>query len=192
MTGRDSPVSLQGTVYDAFKSTAERDGARPFLNIVTDTARRYGIDPQTFSYGQAYSEVLELRQKYAAAGLGVGHRAALLLENRPEFFFHWLALNGLGVSAVPLNPAWRAAELEYVLGHSEACLAVTLPERLADVTAAAQKVDQMAAVTVYDALLPETHDFGDTIAVPRTRQQLEKRIGIIGVIGSQTLGHHRG
>ena len=45
---------------------------------------------------------------------------ALQLENRPEFPLHFLALNSLGVSVVPLNPDYRAAELEYVLAHSEA------------------------------------------------------------------------
>ena len=45
---------------------------------------------------------------------------ALQLENRPEFPLHFLALNSLGVSVVPLNPDYRAAELEYVLEHSEA------------------------------------------------------------------------
>ena len=49
-----------------------------------------------------------------------GHRVALQLENRPEFPLHFLALNSLGVSVVPLNPDYRAAELDYVLAHSEA------------------------------------------------------------------------
>ena len=35
------------------------------------------------------------------------------VENRPAFFFHWLALNALGASVVPINPQWRSAELEY-------------------------------------------------------------------------------
>ena len=43
----------------------------------------------------------------------------LLLLNRPEFLLHWLALNGLGVSIVPINPDWRAHELEYLVDHSE-------------------------------------------------------------------------
>ena len=30
------------------------------------------------------------------SGYGVGHRVGLLLENRPAFFLHWLALNALG------------------------------------------------------------------------------------------------
>ena len=53
-----------------------------------------------------------------AAGYGHGHRVGLLLENRPAFLFHWLALNALGVSVVPINAEMRSAELEYLVGHS--------------------------------------------------------------------------
>ena len=49
-----------------------------------------------------------------------GHRVALKLETRPEFLLHFLALNSLGVSVLPLNPDYREAELRYVLEHSEA------------------------------------------------------------------------
>ncbi|WP_210263134.1 hypothetical protein, partial [Bradyrhizobium brasilense] len=41
----------------------------------------------------------------------------LLLENRPDFIVHWLALNGIGVSIVPINPAYRAAEIEYLIAQ---------------------------------------------------------------------------
>ena len=77
------------------------------------------------------------RRLCARAGYGHGHRAGLLLENRPAFFLHWFALNALGVSVVPINPDLRAAELEYLAGHSEIALAVALPGRHADLQAAA-------------------------------------------------------
>ena len=51
------------------------------------------------------------RDRYAAAGYGHGHRVAILMENRPEFFFHYLALNALGVGVVPVNPDYRHDEL---------------------------------------------------------------------------------
>jgi len=75
--------------------------------------------------GGARGEVLCGR--YREAGYGHGHRAGLMLESRPAFFFHWLALNALGVSVVPMSSEWRRAELEYLVGHSEICVAV-VPE----------------------------------------------------------------
>ena len=65
--------------------------------------------------------------------------SALLLENRPAFLFHWFALNALGVSVVPINAEMRSAELDYLIGHSEIGLAVTLPQRAADLRAAAAR-----------------------------------------------------
>jgi acyl-CoA synthetase (AMP-forming)/AMP-acid ligase II len=41
------------------------------------------------------------------------------------------------VSVVPINAEMRSAELIYLIGHSEIGLAVTLPERAADLRAAA-------------------------------------------------------
>jgi acyl-CoA synthetase (AMP-forming)/AMP-acid ligase II len=101
------------------------------------TAQVYGIPAQPVTWAEAQSEVERLRTAYAAAGYGHGHRVGLLLENRPAFLFHWFALNALGVSVVPVNAEMRSAELEYLVGHSEICLAVTLPQRAADLRAAA-------------------------------------------------------
>src|SRR5216117_687716 len=52
-------------------------------------------------------------------------------ENRPEFFFHYLALNALGCSIVPINPDYRHDEMLYQMEHSEADLAVVMAERAA-------------------------------------------------------------
>lgn len=40
---------------------------------------------------------------------------ALLLENRPEFILHWLALNAIGASVAPLNGDMRPEELQHRL-----------------------------------------------------------------------------
>jgi len=94
-------AGLRGTVYEAFCETVWAYATRDFLCIVPDTAARYGIEARTWSYAQAALEVERLRASYADAGLGYGHRVGLMLENRPAFFFHWLALNALGASVVP-------------------------------------------------------------------------------------------
>ncbi len=77
----------------------------------------------------------------------------------PAFFLHWFALNALGVSVVPINDDLRAAELRYLLEHSELCLAISLPERIDDLREAADP----AAVPV---LLPPDHA-GAGAAAPR-------------------------
>jgi acyl-CoA synthetase (AMP-forming)/AMP-acid ligase II len=88
----------------------------------------YAPDGFVYRYGEALARIESLRAAYAAAGYGHGVCVALLLENRPEFFWHWLALNALGVSILPINPDLRADDLAYQLAMVEPDLAVALPE----------------------------------------------------------------
>ena len=121
---------MASTVYQHFLKSAEVYTDRPFLHIVSDTADRYGMKPGSISYSEAYQEIRRLARAYSVFNIEEGQRVAIGLDNRPECFYHWLALNALGISVVPLNPAWQSAELEYVLDHSEVCLAVVLPDYL--------------------------------------------------------------
>lgn len=82
-----------------------------FLCATPAPGRGYHPDGLELTYGQVRAEVLRLQEAYAAAGYGHGHRVALLFENRPEFFFHYLAVNGLGAGVVPVNPDYRHDEL---------------------------------------------------------------------------------
>lgn len=74
------------TVHAAFKKTAARTPAADFLYTEAVTAQAYGIESGATAWGVATTEVERLRQAYARAGYGHGHRIGLLLENRPEFF----------------------------------------------------------------------------------------------------------
>ena len=105
------------TVHSAFERTAAAHGSKPFLEFPAHNVR--------LTYAEAQARVADVAARYHARGYRPGHRVALQLENRPEFPLHFLALNSLGVSVVPLNPDYRAAELEYVLTHSEASAHVT-------------------------------------------------------------------
>nr|WP_231378443.1 AMP-binding protein [Bordetella sp. FB-8] len=143
------------TVYEVFCGTAAKWGKNPFLCVLPETAEAYGILAGELSYADALVRIDRLRQAYAAAGYGHGHRVGLLLENRPAFFLHWFALNALGVSVVPINADLRAAELEYLIGHSELILAVALPERHAGLKQAAQRAGRpLQAVGADDAPPP--------------------------------------
>jgi len=100
------------TVFSAFEQTASAHPRRPFLLAYP---QRVELD-----YGTALERVGAITRRYRARGYGEGHRVALKLPNRPEFLLHFLALNSLGASVLPLNPDYRSAELEYVLSHSDA------------------------------------------------------------------------
>lgn len=146
---------MHRTVHDVFSATAARTPQADFLFTESVTAKAYGIEPGALRWGEAAAEVERLRQAYTLAGWGHGHRVGLLLENRPAFIVHWLALNALGVSVVPINAEMRSAELIYLIGHSEIGLAVTLPERAADLHAAAREAGVVFATMGADDEVPK-------------------------------------
>ena len=100
------------TVFSAFEQTASANSRRPFLLAYPQR--------QELSYGAALERVAAIATRYRARGYRKGHRVALNLPTRPEFLLHFLALNSLGASVLPLNPDYKSPERDYVLAHSEA------------------------------------------------------------------------
>ena len=126
------------TVAQALQMAAERWPDHPFVQMLSGTAAAYGMSPCVVSYRQAQTQVERLREAYVAAGYGHGHRVGLMLDNRPAFLLHWIALNGLGASVVPISGELRSAELEYLIAHSGIELAIATPARHALLQSAAQ------------------------------------------------------
>ena len=115
----------------AFAASAARQPEAPMLIAPPSAELPYARDGFRLSYGDMAAAVRSLQAGYAAAGYGRGVRVALLLENRPAFFVHWLALNALGVSIVPINPDLRPDELSFQLGKARTRLLVATADRQA-------------------------------------------------------------
>ncbi len=124
------------TLWLGLLDTANTRPALPCIIIPPRAGRDYVPEGLTWSYGEVAQRVSRLIETYGAAGYGHGHRVSLLLENRPEFMVHFLALNALGCWVVPLNPEFRGDDFAYVLGHSEVDLVVSLAPHIANVEAA--------------------------------------------------------
>jgi acyl-CoA synthetase (AMP-forming)/AMP-acid ligase II len=128
------------TVFSAFEQTASAHPRRSFLLAYP---QRVALD-----YGAALEQVGAIARRYRARGYGKGHRVGLKLPNSPAFLLHFLALNSLGASVLPLNPDYRSAELEYVLEHSEAG-AVIEPATLEDPPPAGKGCDADECALLY-------------------------------------------
>lgn len=140
------PANAPATVFDAFARAAGRYSYHPFLAVTTETGATYGITPAEISYGAAMEIVSPLLGAYRAKGYAHAQRVGLLLESRPEFFWHWLALNALGVSIVPINRDLRAMELEYLIAHSNLTAIVAIDSAHPSLLAAARAVGEALPV----------------------------------------------
>ncbi|GLQ06440.1 AMP-binding protein [Sneathiella chinensis] len=130
------------TLHDAFADTAKRFPDNAFLAVPPLEGRSYYPDGAEFTYAEVVDEVARLQGLYRKAGYAHGHRVGLLLENRPEYVMHLLALNGLGVSCVPINPDYQHDEMLYQMEHSEADLAVCIAARHADLMKVSEDREQ--------------------------------------------------
>jgi long-chain acyl-CoA synthetase len=81
----------------------------------------------------------EYADRVARVGLGLlelgvqpGDRVAVHSENRPEWLFADLAIQGIGASTVGVYPTSPAAEVSYLLGHSESRVLIAEDEEQLD------------------------------------------------------------
>ena len=117
-------ISSGESVSVVFEAVAARCADREFLHVPKEACSGYAADAVTLTYAEVRARAAGIASRLRASGYGAGHRVAVALDNRPDFFIHFLALNSLGISIVPLNAAMSAQELSFVLAHCDAALAL--------------------------------------------------------------------
>lgn len=122
-------IDETSTVADAWSRAVERWHDRPFLAVPARAGRDYAADGLEITYGEAARQIDQIAARYRDAGIGLGHRVAMLLENRPDHHLHKIALNTLGASCVPVNPDFRSAEIAYLVKHAKIDAALVLAAR---------------------------------------------------------------
>ena len=158
------------SVFAAFSAAAEASPQNAFLCVTAEVAKAYSISPGEISYAEAAGRVQQLSEQYRTAGyVGAGSqpcRVALMVDNRPSFFYHWFALNALGASVVPINAEFTANEQAYLLAHSEACLLVATNCHLDKARAAVSELAQPIAVVDDEANTLPARDGGTSNVEP--------------------------
>jgi crotonobetaine/carnitine-CoA ligase len=146
------------TLKSVFEDKARRLGDRPFL-IFEDAGSQPG---GRWSWREFDETVNAASHLLVARGLRPGDKFNLHLGNCPEFLVFWLAAAKTGTVMVPTNPVSTPDEIAYVLGHSEARLAITEPQHAAAVHAARDRCPGLRAVLEARPLEPLLH------GLPRT------------------------
>ncbi len=106
------------TIPQALLYQAERRGSEVFHR-----RKDYGIW-QCFTWDDVVSRVANIGMGLAELGVTRGQTVAIVGENEPELFWTQYAANAIGAKVVCLYPDLTAAQMEYVLDHSEATVVV--------------------------------------------------------------------
>ena len=144
-------ASHYGTLYQTLQKTTQRFPDHSAYSVPPMAGRAYHPDGWEVSYRETLAQVEKKRTIYAAAGYGLGHRVSILFEQRPEFVFHYYALNALGVSVVPINPDYRVEEIHYVVEHSESSLIVGVDSRARDLDEVVKQLGGACRHVSFDA-----------------------------------------
>ena len=117
------------TLWSAVLSVAHEEPDLGCIVVPRLASRHYHPEGLAWTYGDVAIRVQALIDHYTRKGWGRGHRVALLLENRPEFMLHFLALNALGAWVIPINPDYQQADLSSLFSHSNPDLIVSIDDR---------------------------------------------------------------
>ena len=147
------------TIGEAFATAVAMWGDKPFFAVPASPDRGYLESGFEISYAEAGRQVEALTALYRAAGYGSGHRVATLVENRPDYVLHKIALNSLGVCCVPINPEYRSGEIAYLLEHSEPEIVIVLAARRQHLIDAVRESPHKPAIVILEdfaATLPRS------------------------------------
>ncbi len=134
----------------------------PVHHFLEENARRFPnhaavlLTAQQFSSVLTYRQVDQLANRFANAliwlGIRPGDRVALQLPNFPQFVFGFYGALKAGATVVPVNPLYKAHDLETVLANSGARVILTLPRFVPSLSEVVAKtsIESIIATEVYD------------------------------------------
>ncbi|MGH3760564.1 amino acid adenylation domain-containing protein [Actinophytocola sp.] len=108
-------ADLDGSIIDRFLRQADRHGDRPAVLSAGGSVTYRELATRAGAIAAALHE----------AGARQGARVALLLDHGVETIAAIFGVLWTGAAYVPLDPSYPVERLGYMLGHAEACAAVT-------------------------------------------------------------------
>jgi fatty-acyl-CoA synthase len=135
---------LGETIGVNFDRIVDRFGDRDAL-IDQPSGRRW-------SYRRLAEDVERVAAGLLERGIGKGDRVGVWAPSSPEWFMVQYATAKIGAILVPINPAYRQQELQYVLNHAEIRLVVS-----------AERFKTSDYRAMLDAAAPETPSVAEVI-----------------------------
>jgi malonyl-CoA/methylmalonyl-CoA synthetase len=129
-------------VYAAFERSFAINAARPALEIDLT---------HSCTYAQIQRETARCAAALSSFGLERGDRVAVQIEKSPQSLFVYLACLRAGLVYLPLNTAYRLAELAYFLSDAEPALVICTPPVEGDVRELVRASNSRARIATLDA-----------------------------------------
>lgn len=121
-----SQASALDTIPKLVRDNARRIPSRPAMR-----QKEFGIW-QSWTWAQANEEIRAIALGLLTLGLKPGERVAIIGENRPRLYWSMVAAQSVGAIPVPLYQDAAAEEMQYVLEHSGAAIAVVQDQEQVD------------------------------------------------------------
>ena len=134
-------MTQNANLYVDLYGSFERNAAR--VAIETPAGERY-------TYADVERETARYAGFLCAQGLQRGDRVAVQVEKSPQSLFLYLGCLRAGFVYLPLNSAYRPAELSYFLSDAEPAVVVSSPASLSEVMALIERQRLPAKVLTLD------------------------------------------
>jgi long-chain acyl-CoA synthetase len=138
-----------------------------FVGLLDDAADRWPdrtalhFEGDRWTFQRLQNDVAAAAASLARAGVGVGTRVLLLLENCPEYLIAQFALARVGAAFVTTNPYWTRHELLRAAEVAQARAAIYAP-RFSDVVTSLESAIPVAELTARPGPAPSPADRPDS------------------------------
>jgi malonyl-CoA/methylmalonyl-CoA synthetase len=112
------------SLKDAFENSFNRWCEKPAVTFF-----RQGQKETSLTYGQLDRDANQFAHTIHEKGVNRGDRVILFVEKSLGGVVAHIALQKIGAVAVPLNPEFKKAEMEYLVNDAAPALVITEPER---------------------------------------------------------------
>lgn len=103
-------ITGRKTIFDLIKEKRDLHPKKVFLYY----------EDECVTYEELLTTVIQTANYLKSKNVKKGDKVAILLSNRPEFYYLWFAGGAIGAVLVPINTASTPYEIEYFIDHSDA------------------------------------------------------------------------
>ncbi|MBS1852478.1 MAG: AMP-binding protein [Acidobacteria bacterium] len=123
---------------------------------------------QSLTWSQLHAWAQQTANWLLSQGLHKGDSVVLHLPNSLDFYLLWLGACMAGVVSVPVDPRATVAELNYIIGHSDARLVITLDSTESAARSASQGCEKVLRVVTASArgAFPDAELGSEVLAQP--------------------------